>query len=407
MPELCALQSSTRVMPKMKLFIRKLNICGMRKVNIYQYRNALLMGGHEIVDDASSADKVLVWTCAFREDFYNNSINVLKSYESMGKSVVAMGCLPSIDPELMKSEFGGEIIHFNNDREEFGKIFGVDIDSAEYPICEYPLRDSVNDFRLRNPGLKVGWDDQYIKLYVSEGCTKKCSYCTEIRAFGSYKSYPARLIVENARKMVERTGVRNLALFGDDIGAWGSDANSDLGQLILELTEIDPEIKVSLKQINPYYMKLHFELIESLVDSGKIFQILSPIQSASDRILLLMERGYSSDDIDRMFETLSAANVELETHVIAGFPTETREEWEETVDFVCRHRFRYVMGNIYMPGPGTKAAGMEGQIERAEREDRMQTGADKMERNGVAVGHSLNFRGREHITHRRLDLMEP
>ena len=101
-----------------------------------------------------------------------------------------------------------------------------------------------------------------------------------------------------------------------------------------------------------------------LINNKMIFQMLVPIQSANSRILGLMERGYSAENLVILFDSLEGnAELELETHIIAGFPTETMEEWEDTVRFVCKHNFRYVMGNIFMPGPGTEAAIMLGQLD--------------------------------------------
>ncbi len=381
-------------------------MCPMRKVNIYQYKEALINAGHEIVEDLSQADKVLVWTCAVREDLHDHSIAVLDKYEKMGKKVIAAGCLPSINPEYIDNEFKGDVIHFRSDREEFKKIFDVDIEAARYPIIEAPIPEPIEIYRAKYPDMKIVWDDQYIKLFIAEGCTRRCSYCTEILAFGPFQSYPKEYIVLKAKEMIKKTGVHELALFGDDIGAYGSDINSNLPELINELVAIHPDVRISLKQINPYYMKKLLPSLIPLMDKGKIFQILIPIQSANSRILKLMDREYDTEDLNNMFDILNKTGVELETHVITGFPTESEEEWEETVDFICKYKFRYVMGNLYMPGRNTKAANMAGQIPPLEKEQRMLSGAKKMESNGIVIGHSLNFRGKEHITHQKIDLIE-
>jgi threonylcarbamoyladenosine tRNA methylthiotransferase CDKAL1 len=391
----------------MKIYVKSLNICPMRRVNIFQYREALKLSGHHIVDLPEEADKILVWTCAVRQDFHNNSIEVLKKFEQDGHQVVAAGCLPSIDPELVKREFRGEIMHYKYDDEEFRNIFGGALEDAPYPVAEAPITIPLDQYRAEHPGVKVAFDDQYIKLFISEGCTKKCSYCTEIQAFPPYQSYPLEKITLKAREMVERTGVKKIALFGDDIGAYGNDTGSTLIQLIEELVAIDSGVKISLKQIHPLWWKNYFKELKKHIDEKNIFQMLVPIQSANTRILNLMGRGYSAEDLNFLFDSVKdCPELELETHVIAGFPTETSAEWEETVQFVCKHRFRYVMGNIFMPGPGTLASEMTGQVNDKEKEARMLTGAEEMERQGTVVGHNLSWRAKEHITHTRVDFTE-
>lgn len=379
----------------------------MRRVNIFRYREALKRNGYKIVDSPEEADKVLVWTCAVRKDFHDNSINVLKKFENEGYQVVAAGCLPSINPEMIEKNFHGEIIHYKNDAEEFEKIFGGKLDDSPYPVAEAPILIPLDQYRAEHPGVKIAFDDQYIKLFIAEGCTKKCSYCTEILAFPPFQSYPLGKIVSKAHEMVKRTGVKKIALFGDDIGAYGKDIGSNLIHLIEALVDIDSAVQISLKQIHPLWWKKYFNELEAFISKKKIFQMLVPIQSANTRILSLMERGYSAEDLDFLFDSLKgSAELELETHIIAGFPTETVEEWEDTVRFVCKHHFRYVMGNIFMPGPGTKAEKMICQIDEKEKERRILTGAEEMEKNGTVVGHNLSWRAKEHITHTRVDFVE-
>lgn len=391
----------------MKVFLKSLNICPMRRVNIFQYRDALIKNGHQIVDSPETADKVLIWTCAVRKDFHDNSINVLKSFEKDGYQVVAAGCLPSINPAIMKREFHGDVIHFKNDTEEFEKIFGGELEDAPYPVAEAPILIPLDLYRTQHPGMKIANDDQYIKLFIAEGCTQYCSYCTEVLAFPPFQSYPLNKIVSKAKELVIRTGVNKVALFGDDIGAYGTDAGSSLIRLLDALVDMDTDIQISLKQINPIWWKKFYNELGELIRNRKIFQMLVPIQSANTRILKLMGRGYTAEDLDFLFDSIHEnKELELETHIIGGFPSETLSEWNDTVRFISKHRFRYVMGNIFMPGQGTNAEKMQHQIDDREKERRMLSGAIEMEKSGTIVAHNLSWRAKEHITHTRVDFME-
>ena len=379
----------------------------MRRVNTTQYKQALIGLGHIIVDSPEQADKSLVWTCAVRDDFHDNSVKVLKDLEAEGHSVVAAGCFPSINPGLLKKFFKGDVIHYNNDESEFKKVFGGSPKSYPYPVIEAPITIPLEEYKKQHPELKIGNDDQYIKLFISEGCTKKCSYCTEILAFPPYHSYPAEKIIHKAKQLVVRTGVKKLALFGDDIGAYGLDSGINLIELIERLTDIESDIQISLKQIHPLWCLHYHDKLMNFIDKGIIFQVLVPIQSANDRILDLMGRGYNHKDLEYLFsKTLNKPDLELETHVIAGFPTETNTEWLETVNFICKYNFRYVMGNIFMPGHGTEAAEMPDQIDQKEKERRIINGSEIMEKNNIIVGHNLSERSREHVTLEHVDFTE-
>jgi len=155
----------------MKVHVKTLNICPMRRVNLFQYREALKLAGHILVEDADEADKILVWTCAVRQDFHDNSVAVLKGFEDSGHAVVAAGCLPSINPAVLAGSFHGELLHYNNDDEEFRRIFGGRLGEAPYPVAEAPIIGPLDQYRADHPGVKVANDDQYIKLFISEGCT--------------------------------------------------------------------------------------------------------------------------------------------------------------------------------------------------------------------------------------------
>ncbi len=390
----------------MKVYIRPLNICHMRRVNVFQYKEALKLAGHQIVDSPEDADKILVWTCAFRGDFHDNSTAVLKQFEDKDYQVVAAGCLPSIDPDFINQQFHGQVIHFNNDDKEFNQVFGCMLKNTNYPVAEAPITIRLEEYRLQHPMTKVAWDDQYIKLFISEGCTRRCTYCTEVLAFPPYQSYPPDKIITKAQELVERTGVKKIALFADDLGAYGIDINHSLVKLITRLIDIDPEVQISLKQIHPLWWKVYFNELKPLIDTRRIFQLLVPIQSANTRILGLMKRGYTYDDLDFLFNSVKNTNLELETHIIAGFPTETEQEWEDTVQFVCKYRFRYVMGNLFMAGLGTEAKEMPEQVKEDEKERRMAIGAREIEKHGTVISYNLDWRAREHITHTRVNFME-
>ena len=95
----------------MKVFVRGLNSCGMRSVNIQRYRDCLVANGHELVNNPDDSDVILLWTCAFRGDVRDNSLSVIKRYaETCGDKLVVGGCLPDIDRELLRKHFRGSIL---------------------------------------------------------------------------------------------------------------------------------------------------------------------------------------------------------------------------------------------------------------------------------------------------------
>lgn len=389
----------------MKIFFDNANMCPMRRVNIYHYKNALLQSGYTEVNSFEEADVVLVWTCAFRTDMEENSMGILLKYQNMGKKAVAAGCLPSISPHKIE-QFHGGVVHYNNAREDFQEVFGIDINHFDYPVCERSIALPIEEFRKKHNDKKVVWDDQYIKLFIQQGCTRKCSYCTEIRAFPKFMSHSMDKLLQTVTRVVKQYNNYQIAIMGDDIGAYGLDIGTSLPQLVKKIVDIDDRIRISLKQIHPYYMMRYMDELLPFIESGKIFQILIPIQSSNDRILQLMDRGYTKNDLKYIFDKLQNTRTEIETHIIAGFPTETDEEWWETIDFLTSYNnIKYVMGNVYMAGEGTKAASMNGQIDEETKKRRMLAGAKALEENHTVIGHSYNENGKTHITKKKLEMI--
>ena len=170
----------------MKIFIKGLNSCTMRKQKLQQYQDFLANNGHEIVNDPHNCDKILVWTCAFREDVRDNSISEINKYQrEYDAEVIVGGCLPDIDADLLKKNFNGQVISWRDDKTKMENIFGNDGKSFDLStiFAEKNICDDTEKFRKENPDKDATFHDQFIKLVISEGCNYNCSYCSEKRAF--------------------------------------------------------------------------------------------------------------------------------------------------------------------------------------------------------------------------------
>ncbi|HLP05524.1 MAG TPA: radical SAM protein, partial [Paludibacter sp.] len=223
-----------------------------------------------------------------------------------------------------------------------------------------------------------------IKLFISEGCTFRCSYCAEIKAFPEYKSFPLSKIVEEAKRMVEKTGEKRLCLWSDDTGAYGTDIGLTLPDLLDALVKEIAGAKISIIQINPFYWNKYKDRILQHVQTGTVFQIEAPIQSANNRVLELMKRPYTNDELRGLFGPVKGiAGFELLTHMIVGFPSETEEEFMETLNFILEFKPRWVLTSAYMSVPDTVAACMEHHLSGEERYRRIQYAYEKMKKMGI------------------------
>jgi len=351
----------------MKVFIKGLNSCGMRKADVQRYRDFLAENEHEIVNRPQDAEVLLLWTCAFRRDFRDNSISEIKRYtKEFDGELIVCGCLPDIDRDILKKNFSGRFVSWRNDQKGMEEYFGAPnkkLSEINRTLSEKSLCNDVEKYRKDNPLKDASFIDRFNKLFVTEGCNFECSYCSERLAFPPYRSFPEEDLVKACRDMVEQTGKLEVMLLGDSIGDYGCDTGSNLPALIHKLKGIDPELKVALQGLNPASIIRFYNEMKEFLLHGDIRHLQIPIQSASDRILKLMNRPYTRDDLDNVFGLLRSVNfTEFDTHLIIGFPGEKEEDLEQTLEFVLNYRPKYVLASGYMESPAMQASGLKDKV---------------------------------------------
>ncbi len=333
----------------MNVFIKGVNSCTQRRINIGKYKQFIQQCGHKIVQNIDSCEVVLLWTCGFRGDFKQHSVNMIQALQKQ-KRVIACGCLPSIDEDAIR-QLHIDYFSWKNENEIL-KYFGTGskwFNDGETTVVEGPIPIALEEFCRQYPKKKVSFCDQFIKVYISEGCKYKCSYCSEKFAFPVFRSFDKELILKQCEKMVEKTNNYNIVLFGDSLGHYGEDLGYNLFLLIREILRIHPRIKVGLDNLNPADFLAYCDQYEELLANQSMFYLSLPIQSASQRMLELMKREYNVKDIEKIFKMLQKYNFkELVTHLLVGFPTETEDDFRQSINFILRYRPKYVLLSKYM-----------------------------------------------------------
>ncbi|CAN2046952.1 tRNA N6-threonylcarbamoyladenosine [Candidatus Magnetomoraceae bacterium gMMP-1] len=340
----------------MKIFIRGLNACLQRKADLQRYVEYLEANRHEIVKTIEASDTILLWTCAYRQDQHNHSLEVIDRYKNLEQELIVCGCLPSINPEGLKEHFDGKSFEWKFQEENMRELFGggeASLSDFELPVIERCLPADLETYRKEHPEVKVGYTDQFIKIYVSEGCEFNCTYCAERLAFPKYKSVPVEKLVDACKKMIEETGQKRIVLWADSLGDYGHDIGCTLSELIQALLKIAPDVEIGIENIHPKHFLEQYDSLIKLIKKKKIFLLNMPIQSASDRILKMMNRLYTRADLDHIFIGLTEAEFDnCETDIIVGFPTETDAEYQETLDMLIHYQLKYVKISGYLETPG-------------------------------------------------------
>jgi len=218
---------------------------------------------------------------------------------------------------------------------------------------------------LRKPGVSTS-------VTIMYGCNNFCSYCIVPYVRGRERSRNPQHIIEEAKQLIEQ-GYSEITLLGQNVNSYGNDSNEiSFAQLLAQLNELEGLQRIRFMTSHP--KDLSDELIAAMRDLDKVcHHIHLPVQSGSNRILKEMNRRYTREDYLTLVEKLRAQvpQIELTTDVIVGFPGETEEDFQDTMDLMRQVEYSAAFTFMYSPRHGTKAAAMIDQIDEAVKKDRL------------------------------------
>lgn len=322
--------------------------------------------GYKITDDAANSDLWLLNSCTVKNPAEDHFRNMIKKAEGMGKPVVVAGCVPQAAPrqeyikglsligvqqidrvlEVVEETLKGNTVRLFGQKKENGKKTGG-------------ARLDLPKIR-RNPLIEI--------ISINTGCLNACTYCKTKHARGELGSYSIEEIKNRVKQSFEE-GVVEIWITSEDTGAYGRDIGVSLPQLLWELVEVIPEgCMMRIGMTNPPYILEHLEEIGKILNHPRVYAFMHvPVQAGSNRTLYEMRREYTQEDFCNVVDTLrrSVPGVTIATDIICGFPTETDEDFEETLVLCSKYKFPSLFINQFFPRPGTPAARMP-QIDRQE-----------------------------------------
>ena len=333
----------------------------------------LTAGGHEITDDETQADAIVINTCCFIKDAKEESVETIlemAEYKKTGSchALIVTGC--------MAQRYQKEII------EEVPEVDAV-LGTTSYGDIVKALEEAVagnhfEEFRdidyLPDTGSKrvltTGGHFGYLK--IAEGCDKHCTYCIIPKLRGKFRSVPMERLIAQAEDMAEQ-GVKELILVAQETTVYGKDlyGKKSLHILLKKLCEIRGIRWIRILYCYPE--EIYDELIETIRDEKKICHYLDiPIQHASDHILKRMGRRTSKQELIDIVGKLrrEIPDIVLRTTLITGFPGETEEDHEELKEFVDEMEFDRLGVFTYSPEENTPAAEMADQVPEEVKEER-------------------------------------
>jgi len=201
----------------------------------------------------------------------------------------------------------------------------------------------------------------YIK--VATGCLGACTFCSVRKSRGTIKSKPIEKIMCEFKKGLQRD-FKRFSLMGTDLGAYGRDLGYTLVDLLREMTKERGDFKIGLRNVDPYFLKEMLSELIPIFKSQRVWYLSSAAESGSDRILKLMRRNYTIKEFKECVESIRRAcpDIVIRTQLMVGFPTETEQDFAETMRLLDDVVFDYAEVYRFSKRPGTPAENMKGQV---------------------------------------------
>ncbi len=344
-------------MKRYKVFLDSAEIrCRPNKLGVSSIYKYLIKNGHEFVKDPSVADYIIVNTCGFDELRRKVTLRLFTRYKQLKRpetTLISVGCLNKINKPLVESIPDIKVIHDLNDLDTIfcnenkfydgREAYFTDKTAERLGIEQkslYKYQD-VLYFKLLKPILKgLPEVTELFEVYshrnkffveISEGCTFNCSYCIIKKAKGDVKSRSSEYILRDIRSAYE-VG-KKLVLVADDCGSYGADIGSSLPELIENINDEFPGLRIEITYLNPTWLRRQAKDYIRMFKKADISLVNIPLQSGSNRILKRMNRFYNIHEVIELMKRIKevSSTTVIWTHVIIGFPGENFADFIRTM----------------------------------------------------------------------------
>ena len=351
--------------------------CQMNVNESAKMKQILQTMGYEIVDDIDDSDLVFLNTCTVREGaavkVYGKLGDLKRLKEKKnGKMIIGVtGCLAQeVRDEFIKKTPYVDLVLGN---QNIGRIPDI-IERLEKGEDVHVVMVEDEDELPQRVDADFG-DDIVASISITYGCNNYCTFCIVPYVRGMERSVPLHEIVQDVKKYTEK-GYKEILFLGQNVNSYGSDLadeTDNFAKLLRESAKIEGDFWI--KYVSPHPKDFTDEVIEAIADNSKIARMLHlPLQSGSTKILNAMNRGYTKEEFITLAKKIKEKipDIGLTTDIIVGFPGETDEDFQDTMDVVNEVGFENAFMFMYSKRSGTPAATMEEQVEEQVKSERLQ-----------------------------------
>ncbi|MDB3998125.1 tRNA (N6-isopentenyl adenosine(37)-C2)-methylthiotransferase MiaB [Litorivicinus sp.] len=377
-----------------KLFI-KTHGCQMNEYDSDRMAD-LLKDSHEltITETPNDAEVILINTCSIREKAQEKVFSELGRYKALKASnpnliIGVGGCVASQEGDAIRQRapfvdlvFGPQTLHRLPDMLEARRNSGDAQVDISFPEIE--KFDRLPEPKLEGPSAYVS---------IMEGCSKYCTFCVVPYTRGEEISRPLDHVLQEVLANVDQ-GAREIHLLGQNVNAYRGEVEgddiADLADLIRIIAEI-PEVE-RIRFTTSHPVEFSDALIECFRDVPKLVSHLHlPVQSGSDRILAAMKRGHTALEYKAKMRKIEEARpgISLSSDFIIGFPGETDQDFEKTMELIESVGFDVSFSFIYSARPGTPASDLTDDTDQATKKARLAALQARISQNAQAISRAM------------------
>lgn len=291
--------------------------------------------GHSIASNPEIAETIVLGTCTVLESTQNKMEKRISELMDQGKNVIVSGCMATADAKVLGEKFPEAPLVSPGDLEGLGDLIG---------------RGGCKPEKFDSPLAAI--------LPISSGCLGRCTYCATVRARGRVTSRSVNDIFFKAQYAID-SGSKEILLTSQDNGAFGADSNSSLEFLLRELSHLEGDFRLRVGMLNPMLVSGRSEAMAEAWADSRIYKFMHlPIQSGSQKILDSMVRDHTLDEFWEVVNVFRKHYPEMMiiTDIITGFPGETDQDHQDTVDLLNALSPDLVNVTRFSPRKGTPAS---------------------------------------------------
>lgn len=326
-------------------------------------------------EEFEKADLILLNTCAIRENAHNKvfgMIGRIKHLKEERPDVIAgvCGCMAQeegVVSEILSKYKFLDIVFGTHNIHELPLVLEKRLNNNKLEVEVYSCEgDIIEDMPVKRDSKYKAW------VNIMYGCDKFCTYCIVPYTRGKQRSRNPKDIIREVEKLKE-DGYKEVTLLGQNVNAYGKDLDIDYDMSNL-LSDVASTGIDRVRFVTSHPWDFTDEMVDVISKYDNIMPYIHlPLQSGSDRILKLMGRRYTKESYLKLFNKIKStiSNVSITTDIIVGFPGESEEDFEDTLDVVSRCKFDSAFTFIFSPREGTPASKMKDDIPLSEKEDRL------------------------------------